>query len=371
VSRVLPFAGMPGVGVRLLVAAIVLAGEFVAFEALLRWKGGSEAAPGFQQLFMPDQQIGYRLRPGASTTFSTSEFTTDIAINEAGVRDDPIGPKAPGERRIVVLGDSLVLAVQVPLREIFTKALERRLNARAAPGVVYRVINAGVQGYGPVEELLFFREIASAFQPDLVLVAAFVANDAVEAYDAAWRLDPHRSRTVEARDQTERTLRRVVRRTIVLQIARQRVRQLTERFGSAPGPGRPVSTYLETAPSYIGDGLDVAKSAWRTLADEARRRNGAKTAIVLMPARFQLDPAEFDRLRAVVEPTGGRLRVDGASERFEAALADLRLPMIDMLPRFRHSPQGQFFETTVHLTRRGHETVAAALDTFIAERGLL
>jgi lysophospholipase L1-like esterase len=356
---------------RLLMAAIVLAGEFVVFEAALRWRGGTEAAPGFQQLFMPDDRIGYRLRPGASTTFSTPEFTTDITINEAGVRDGFIGPKAPGERRVVVLGDSLVLAVQVPLRDTFAKRLERRLNARATPGVQYRVINAGVQGYGPVEELLFFRDVASRFQPDLVLVGTFVANDAVEAYDASWRLAPRRSRAIEVRDETERTLRRVLRRSIVLQIVRQRVRQFVERLGHSPAPERPVSTYLEGPPAYIGEGLGVTRSALGMLAEEARTRQGARTAIVLLPARFQLEPAEFDRLRAVVEPRGGRLRVDGATERFLAALAPLHLPIVDMLPPLRESPRGQFFETTVHLTARGHETVAAALDAFIAERGLL
>jgi lysophospholipase L1-like esterase len=361
---------MPSVTMRLVVAAMVLAGEFAVFEAALRWKGGTEAAPGFQQLFMPDERIGYRLRPGASTTFSTVEFTTDIAINDQGVRDDPIGPKAPGERRVVVLGDSLVLAVQVPLEQTFTKVLEARLNARAAPGVRYRVINAGVQGYGPVEELLFFREVAAAFEPDLVLVSTFVANDAVEAYDAAWRLAPQRSRAVEVRDDTERTLRRLVRRSIVLQIARQRVQQLAERLGRSPTPGRPVSTYLDDPPAFVTEGLTAARETLATLAAEAGNR-GARMAIVTMPARFQLDAAEFERLRVSVAAMGGAVSVDAASERFAAALAGLPVPTLDMLPIFRKSPAGQFYDTTVHFTPRGHETVAAALDRFIASHGLL
>jgi len=362
---------MPGVGLRLLTAAIVLAGEFVAFEAALRWRGGTEAAPAFQQLFMSDERIGYRLRPGTSTTYSTAEFTTDIAINDAGVRDDPIGPKAPGERRIVVLGDSLVLAVQVPLEQTFCKVLERRLNARAGAGVRYRVIDAGVQGYGPVEELLFFRDVASAFEPDVVVLTTFVANDAVEAFDSAWRLAPRRSTTVEAREETERTLRRVVRRSIVLQVARRRVMEFAERLGRAPAPERPVATYLESPPDFVTSGLDVARSTIQTLAADARTRNGAATALVLMPARFQIDPAEAGRLRATVESMGGRLDLDAATRRFERALGGLGLPMLDMLPRLRQSPDGQFFATTVHLTARGHETVAAALDEFLVAHGLL
>lgn len=114
-------------------AALVLVGQFVAFEAFLRWRGGSEAAPAFQQLFMPDDRIGYRLRPATSTTFTTREFTTDIAINPQGVRGEAFSAKPRHERRIIVLGDSLVLAVQVLLAETFCRQLEARLNAHAIP----------------------------------------------------------------------------------------------------------------------------------------------------------------------------------------------------------------------------------------------
>ena len=43
-----------------------------------------------------------------------------------------IGPKPPGERRIVVLGDSLVLSVQVDEQQTFCQLLEDRLNRPAA-----------------------------------------------------------------------------------------------------------------------------------------------------------------------------------------------------------------------------------------------
>lgn len=358
---------------RLVVAALVLAGWFVAFEAFLRWWGGSEAAPVFQQLFMPDDVIGYRLRPGQSVTFTTREFTTAIATNAQGVRDADIGPKPPGERRVVVLGDSLVLAVQVPFEATFCQRLQARLNAGAAPGVRYRVINAGVQGYGPVEELLFFREVASRFDADLVLVATFVANDAVEAFDAAWRLDGRESRpaAAAARDDTERTLRRLVRRSMVLQIARQRTDQLFERTAvRTAAPSRPVASYLETPPDFIPAGLAVATRALGTLAREASA-HGARTAIALVPARFQLDPAEYERLREATEPLGGPLRIDGATERFRAAIAPLGLPTLDLLPALREAPPGQFFPGTVHFTAAGHETIAAALEAFIRREGLL
>jgi lysophospholipase L1-like esterase len=355
---------------RLLVAALVLGGEFAAFESFLRWQGGSEAAPVFQQLFMPDDAIGYRLRPGQSVVYTTREFSTPIAINGEGVRDEPIGPKAAGERRIVVLGDSLVLAVQVPHEATFCERLEARLNARATAGTRYRVINAGVQGYGPVEELLFYRRVAARFEADVVVVSTFVANDAVEAFDAAWRLDGSRPPAVAVRDETERTLRRLVRRSMVLQIARQRLEQLRDRAGDTGAPSRPVATYLATPPAFITGGLEVAARALGMLSRDVEA-NGARLAIALMPARFQLDPAEFERLRAVTEPTAGPITVDGATERFRAAVAALPVPTLDLLPILKAAPHGQFFVHTVHFTPAGHETVAAALDAFLQREGLL
>ena len=120
---------------RALLFLAIAAAQFALFEIALRAWGHSEASPAFQSLFMHDPVIGHRLRPNARTRFVTAEFGTEIAINGQGVRDDAeIGPKAADERRIVVLGDSLVLSVQVEPRQTFCELLEARLNARTAAG---------------------------------------------------------------------------------------------------------------------------------------------------------------------------------------------------------------------------------------------
>ena len=98
----------------------MVAAQFAVFETALRLWGSSEAAPAFQGLFENDPVAGYRLKPHARVRFTTSDFDTDIRINGAGLRDDEeIGPKAPNERRLVLLGDSIVLSVQVPCAETF------------------------------------------------------------------------------------------------------------------------------------------------------------------------------------------------------------------------------------------------------------
>src|SRR5687768_1538552 len=103
---------------RLVFIGVILIGEFVVLEAGFRVFGSTESAPAFQSLFMPDDRIGYRLRPGTSIRYSTTEFSNELTINPQGVRDDEdILPKAPDERRVLILGDSYVFAVQVPLVE--------------------------------------------------------------------------------------------------------------------------------------------------------------------------------------------------------------------------------------------------------------
>jgi lysophospholipase L1-like esterase len=363
--------------------------ELALFEGGLRLNAGSEAAPGFRELFMPDDQTGYRLRPGARTHFVTSEFESDIAINDAGVRDEPIGPKEANERRIVILGDSLVMAVQVSLDQTFVKQLERRLNATATPPLHYRVINAGVQGYGPVEELLFYQKVAAAFQPDLVIQTLFVANDASDALGSAWRLSPrgsaesaespespqHAAATntpngPRARETLTSTIRRLARTSMVYQIVRLRFELARERVG-AHAPERPLRAYLREPSPDIDRGLEITKQCLVRLRDLAGPR--ARVALILMPARLQVDDVDYGHLRESVAQAGGLLVRDEATDRFRRALQPLGMPMLDPLPAFRRALPGPdiFYQTTVHLTPHGHELVADALAQFVRDQHLL
>jgi lysophospholipase L1-like esterase len=359
---------------RVALFTIIVAVQFVLFEAGLRTWGSSEAAPAFQGLFINDAVTGYRLKPHARVRFTTAEFDTEIATNGDGVRDDEeIGPKAPNERRIVLLGDSLVLSVQVPFRETFGELLEARLNSRGSP-FRYRVINAGVQGYGPIEEQLFFQALAQRFDPDVVLVALFVGNDAEEAVTSEPRLGGQPQAASDAvRMNLAARIRRLVRRSMVLQIARLRVVALTDRFtGVLAPPEPPLQSYAATPAPRIERGLEISRAAVSAIADHAASL-GARTGVVLMPARFQVDDADYGRLRDAVAQAGGELVRDGATRRFDAALAPLPLPRVDVLPALRAALPGPdlFFQQTVHLTPRGHRVVAEALEQFLERSGLL
>ena len=351
---------------------LILLAQFGVFEVALRTWGHSEAAPAFQGLFIYPE-TGYRLNPNARVRFTTSEFDTEIRINGSGVRDDEeIGPKPPNERRIVLLGDSLVLSVQVPFSQTFGELLEHRLNADPSP-YRYRVINAGVQGYGPVEELHFFESMAATLQPDLVIETIFVGNDAEEASRTGSRLKAGGAAPpLAVKDTVATQFRRLVRRSMVLQLLRLRVVSATARFhGLLAAPEPPLQSYAASPAPRIAEGLAITRQCVRDIAAVAASQ-GASTAIALMPARFQVDDADYGRLKEAVTAAGGELQRDAASQRFDAALAELPLPRVDLLPALRRALPGPdlFFQETVHLTPRGHEIVAEALYRFIEEQHL-
>ncbi len=353
---------------RLVLAGLILAVQFVVLEAGIRWHGGSEVAPAFQALFVRDPAIGHRLKPQATARFTTAEFSTDLRINAQGVRDDTdIGPKAPNERRIAVLGDSLVLSVQVPLAETFCERLEAKLNAAGGP-TRWRVINAGVQGYGPVQAWFLFDKVIATLEPDVVLVTIFVGNDAIEADDTEAWLDA--GRPLQAPVSEVSRWRELARSSVVLQIVRLRWELLRSRLRSA-APERPLTTYLSDPPPEVANGVAVTRRAVEKIAGRAAA-SGARTGVVLMPARFQTDDADYGRLRATVAAAGGELLRQAATERFRDGLRGLGLPMIDLLPVLAREPDRHelFFQRNVHLTRRGHDVVAGALLAFLEQSGL-
>jgi hypothetical protein len=278
-----------------------------------------------------------------------------------------------------------VLAVQVEAAETFCARLENRLNARRDPGSPrYRVINAGVQGYGPIEELHFFERTVRRFEPDVVVLALYVANDAMEAADRAGAVlsaaadaspEPTSAAVEKAVQRPSRYplwLRRITRRSMLTQIVRLRVNALTERFGQARPIDRALTVYLPDVTPDVARGLAATREAVRRISNLAATQR-APTVVVLLPARFQLDDEDYGKLRAVVAEAGQPLVRDLASDRFAEALAPLNLPTWNALPALRGSPERKriFFQGTAHLTVTGHQVLAEGLERFLRDAHLV
>lgn len=125
----------------------------------------------FARMMVLDDRLGWRHAKNVSKTFR-NEDSDDVAVsqNANGHRGKYYGPvKSNGKYRILTLGDSFTEGVQVKEDELFSAHLEK-LNTDV------EVMNAGVGGYGTVQEYLYLTSEGLKFRPDLVLLM-FYDND--------------------------------------------------------------------------------------------------------------------------------------------------------------------------------------------------
>ncbi|MGD2159201.1 MAG: SGNH/GDSL hydrolase family protein [Anaerolineales bacterium] len=126
----------------------------------------------------PDPYLGWRNIPHARGWESCyGECTVYVEINSHGLRDREIDyQKKPDQKRVLLLGDSITAGMQVPLEKTFAKILEQRLN-RDEDVLKWEVVNAAVNAYGTDNELIFYRQEGVKYQPDIVILSVYLAND--------------------------------------------------------------------------------------------------------------------------------------------------------------------------------------------------
>jgi len=148
-----------------------------------------EAAVRYRGLIEPHPTLFWTLRPDA--TLEGSRWT-----NALGLRDRPVPDPAPGQLRILALGESTTFGDGIAMHERYTEVLARELPRLAERRIV--TINAGVPGYTLFQGVTWLRERGLALAPDAVLLY-FGYNDFLEvSYRTA--------RDGDARGSTDREL---------------------------------------------------------------------------------------------------------------------------------------------------------------------
>ena len=134
----------------------------------------------------PDVQARYRALGirDFSAALPDQPWCLEFRFNALAVRGPEYGPRQPGRRRVVVLGDSFTEGQGVRAGDVYSSVLQARLEA-LAPGR-YEVLNYGRRGHD-FPELYELFESAQPLQPDLV-VYGFVLNDADRSpeFDRLW-----------------------------------------------------------------------------------------------------------------------------------------------------------------------------------------
>lgn len=112
-----------------------------------------------------DAQRGWTQRPNANRVYQTDEYRAEVETNAFGNRG-PLyaGPKT--KPRVLLLGDSFVAGLEVSERQLFSHLLDQ-----AWPQLEF--INAGVGGYGTVQQRLWLARLEPLLQPDALFLFVY------------------------------------------------------------------------------------------------------------------------------------------------------------------------------------------------------
>jgi lysophospholipase L1-like esterase len=128
-------------------------------------------------LFVPDDELGWRLRPGAADRWGGVR----VEINERGFRGPavPYEPN-PGVHRVLWLGDSVTFGYRIARWEdTFPFLADSLLFIRH--NVPVETVNLSVEGYSQWQEAIVLATEGVKYVPDLVVVG-FVLNDVTEMF---------------------------------------------------------------------------------------------------------------------------------------------------------------------------------------------
>jgi lysophospholipase L1-like esterase len=328
--------------------------------------------------YAPRPPLAFAMNPEFRGRFRRREFDTQVEIGPLGIRDRDFGPRAPGVRRVVVLGDSYTFGWGVEVGERYVDRLEEDLAPR------WEVIKAGVNAYGTREEGEWLRAIGWSLEPEIVVLQFCMGNDFADNVGPRRRAENgflvtedggiDGDRAGLGRDNGGRGGGGAARAPSVLGPVKTWLRAHSQLYVFLSERARWFRlgiTRSERAASVVRDfngtvdaGLATTAALLGEIAADARA-HGARFLVVIVPMRHQVyDYAAVDR---------GAL--DHPNRALAAACDSLGIAALDLLPAFREeTARGGprlYFRRDRHWTREGHALAARALHEDLIARGWL
>lgn len=286
-----------------------------------------------------------------------------VRFNEHGMRDaSPRNiEKPPGIRRVAVLGDSFVEAMQVEEHEGICK----RLEALLSHSQLAEVLNFGCSGFSTSLEYLIIREWVLQWKPDMVLCLHHFSDITED-----WRF---RSRAVCMSEDLQAVVPsgtgwgRCVRRVLDMFSAwRLLHRSLRSSRVASPASLKEGYDAIVHEPYNREDEEALAYSLnYVRLVDQELRHEGVPFLLVLIPLGPQVEPVPLDFARQVglrYLADGCRLEHDGYQRAVTAYCHQHGIAVLDLLDGFRlANPTGSallYLPRDQHWTAEGHALAA-------------
>jgi len=299
---------------------LILTVTLIITELVLQWldlayiRIGGLSGLGYQH----DAELGWLPIPNSTIVASLPGSVTP-QHNSLGLRDVELD-ESDSRPRILFLGDSLVWGYNVEDSERFTELLHPELPK-------YRIVNAGVSGYGTDQEYLLMRRIWEAIKPDVVVLMFSVETDRADNSSNLryFSYKPYLRRTLDG----------------------------NWEFAGQPAPKERHARLKE---SRLGQTFMLARLAISAYVE------------IRFPRVTVPDPTEqlIGMIREFVEAKGAKLVVGVQRDepQLEAFLQSRGIPSVSF-------EGAELYASTKHWTPSGHELVAQRLLTLFSEGRIL
>jgi lysophospholipase L1-like esterase len=151
-------------------------------ELIFRWYAGHTFDRKFpawtENLVVVRGAQVFAFKPHATGVFPgsvDSKRTFPYRTNAQGLRDSDRPAKAPGTKRVLVMGDSYTWGYAIAEDEAYPQVAARLLAERGRQDI--DVINGGIPDYNSRQERQLLAQLIPIYQPDAVFLA-YVVNDA-------------------------------------------------------------------------------------------------------------------------------------------------------------------------------------------------
>ncbi|MBZ0272312.1 SGNH/GDSL hydrolase family protein [bacterium] len=287
---------------------------------------------GDNPIFEGDPHRFWRLRPNANQDLDQASPHTQT-INAGGFRDAPVPiAKAPGEFRVVTLGDSCTFGDGVANWETYAHVLEERLDAQHGKERA-TVLNAGVPGYTSYQIREYLERDLLAYKPDVVVVYVGF-NDNIPPPSGL------PDRLIAAGGQGAGALREALHVSRAVQLVERLVDPIrrkiaSRRYEDETPPDGEERNFRVTMSDYVAN-----LCAIKRLAGE----NGARTIVMTLPHAFDKVPERNPVIRRAAGQCG--------------------IPLLDLwaiLKEHQKAGEDLFNPDGGHPNAHGHAVIAGAI----------
>ena len=314
-------------------------------------------------MYEPDSLRGHRLKAEFSGRLRSGEFDVLVRTNSRGFRGGEWC--FDSSFRILVLGDSFTFGYGVDEDDIYTAIIERSLRSTGCPVMIY---NAGVPGYGTIQEYSLLRELHEIVRPDMVILSYTVGSDLRDNIEYIFR--PEQGLEVRNGYLVKKTLpmgsrvgiKAFLQERSHLYVLIQRTKATLAMRESSHLVHEPCDHFLAQNPcGDTGRGWRETRRIVKHMADFCNE-NGSIFLILAIPHPVQSDNGLWNKEIQRAEGSSELWSREAVQEHLASLARAMNCRFVNPLKRFQSVVNiGLYFPIDRHITHNGHELIAEEL----------